>query len=167
MREADHHVEIRPYESRDAGATPRIFDEAVAVSASADYTPEQIRAWQGMRPATPPQWNRSMRGRESYVALIGGKVAGFSDLAQDGHIHMLFVDPRFGGRGVGRALLTFLEACAVGRGLSRLSADVSLTARPLFERMGFEVVEEQRVRVGGQVLTNFQMAKRTALPSSQ
>lgn len=158
-------IKIRPYEGQDVNTTRLIFDSAVTVTASADYTLEQVEAWRARRPRTLSQWDQSMRSRDSYVALIGERVVGFSDLGDDGHIHMLFVDPRFARRGVGGALLTFLEAQAKGRGLTRLSANVSITARPLFESRGFKVHREQEVRLARQKLTNFRMTKKTASPS--
>ena len=45
------------------------------------------------------------------------------------------------------------------KGISRLYSEVSITARPFYERMGFKVVKEQQVEMRGQVLTNFVMEK--------
>ena len=42
-------------------------------------------------------------------------------------------------------------------GVKRMTVEASLTARPLFERAGFSVIEQQTVRIGDQELTNFRM----------
>lgn len=58
-----------------------------------------------------------------------------------------------------RELLTFLELRAVKTSARRLSSNVSITARPLFESLGFHVVDEQHPVTGGVVMTNFHMIK--------
>ena len=45
-------------------------------------------------------------------------------------------------------------------GAESLYAEVSLTARPFFERKGFAVEAQQEVPVGKQRLTNFRMRRR-------
>ena len=43
-------IKIRPYEGQDVNTTRLIFDSAVTVTASADYTLEQVEAWRARRP---------------------------------------------------------------------------------------------------------------------
>ena len=100
-----------------------------------------------------------MLARESYVALIDEQVAGFSDVSADGYIDMMFVSPRFARRGVASELLTILELRARKMSASRLSSNVSITARPFFESLGFHAVDEQHPVAGGVVMTNFLMTK--------
>ena len=100
-----------------------------------------------------------MRARESYVALVDEQVAGFSDVSPGGYIDMMYVSPRFARRGVASELLAFLELRARQMSARRLSSNVSITARPLFESLGFHVVKEQHPLTGGVVLTNFLMIK--------
>lgn len=152
-------VRIRSYESADADETLRIFQEAITVTASADYTPEQIEAWARQDERDLREWDRSMLARESYVALVNGEVAGFSDVSAEGYIDMMFVSPRFVRRGVGRELLTFLELRARRSSARQLSSNVSITARPFFEALGFHVVAEQHPVIRGITMTNFHMAK--------
>ncbi len=100
-----------------------------------------------------------MLTRESYVAVLDEQVAGFSDVSAEGYIDMLFVSPRFARQGVAREMLTFLEARARHLSASRLYANVSVTARPLFESLGFRALKEQHPVRDGVALTNFLMVK--------
>lgn len=100
-----------------------------------------------------------MLARNSFVAVVDGELVGFSDVAGDGYIDMLFVAPAFGGRGVARFLLSEAERRARDAQATQLSANVSITARPLFERCGFEVVRVRQPVIGGVTLTNFHMRK--------
>lgn len=153
-------VRIRSYDSADAAETLRIFHDAITVTASADYTPEQIAAWARPENRDVGGWDRSMLARESYAALVGEQLAGFSDVSADGYIDMMFVSPRFARQGVARELLTFLEIRAGKMSVSQLSSNVSITARPLFESLGFQVVDEQHPVAGGVVMTSFHMIKK-------
>lgn len=152
-------IEIRPYRPGDSDATLAVFLAAITKTASADYTPGQLDAWARPARRTLPEWNRGMLGRDSYVAVIEGEVAGFSDVSSDGHIHMMFVSPRHQRRGVASALLTHLECRARQQHARSLHADVSITARPLFERHGFAVDATQERDLDGVTLTNYAMSK--------
>lgn len=160
MSSSRSQVRIRSYDSADAGETLRIFHDAITVTASADYTPEQIAAWARPDNHDVGGWDRSMLARESYVAFVGDQAAGFSDVSADGYIDMMFVSPRFARSGVARELITFLELRARGSSARQLSSNVSITARPFFEAVGFRVVAEQHPVTGGVVMTNFHMFKK-------
>lgn len=164
MYSSRSQVRIRSYESADAAETLRIFHDAIIVTASADYAPEQIAAWARLDNRDVVEWDRSMLARESFVALIGEQLAGFSDVSADGYIDMMFVSPRFARRRVASELLIFLELRARKLSASRLSSNVSTTARPLFESLGFHVVKEQHPVTEGVVMTNFLMIKELYPP---
>lgn len=159
--QAFSRVQIRPYRSEDAAATLRVFVEAVTVTAAADYGPEQTAAWAGTGGGGRDlaEWDQSMLGRNSFVAIVDEQIAGFSDVSDDGYIDMLFVSPSAARRGVGRSLLEQAESRARKRGATRLEANVSITAKPLFEVAGFSVDAEQRPVVDGVAMTNYRMRK--------
>ncbi|MDR2997660.1 MAG: GNAT family N-acetyltransferase, partial [Microbacterium sp.] len=93
------------------------------------------------------------------VAVVDGRVAGFSDVSAEGYIDMMFVSPAFTRRGVARALLAEVESRALAAGTAALMANVSVTARPFFEHAGFSVEAEQHPVIDGIELTNFRMTK--------
>ena len=93
------------------------------------------------------------------MAVVDGRVAGFSDVSAAGYVDMMFVSPRHGRQGVGHALMTFLEKRALAASADQMSADVSLTARPFFEAHGFVVEAEQHPVIDGVQMTNFHMTK--------
>jgi len=158
-RQRVSRVKIRSYRSEDAGPTLAVFLDAVTVTAAADYSPEQISAWARPEQRNVADWNRAMSNRNSYVALVDGAVAGFSDVSPAGYIDMMFVSSRHSRRGVATALLSRMETEARTAGAVALSADVSITARPLFEHHGFVVVAQQRPASAGVPMTNFNMVK--------
>lgn len=152
-------VVIRPYERSDASDTLAVYISAVTETASADYTAEQVQAWTQPGRRDVGTWHAAMLARNSIVATIGGELAGFSDVSPDGHVDMMFVSPGHQRRGVARELLAHVEAYAHRQGTPWLSADVSITARPFFERHGFTVEAEQHPVKAGVELTNYRMRK--------
>lgn len=155
----DEPIDIRPYRPADAAETLAVFLAAITETASADYAPDQIAAWADPDGRDLAQWDTSMMGRRSFVATFDGDVAGFSDVGHDGYIDMMFVAPPFGRCGVATRLLAHGELLAHGSGAQELSANVSVTARPFFERHGFSVQQEQEIIRQGVRLTNFRMRK--------
>lgn len=152
-------IDIRAYRDSDAAGTLAIFLAAITETASADYTGEQIEAWADPGGRDLAQWGAAMTGRDSFVATVDDELVGFSDVSDDGYIDMMFVAPGFVRRGIATRLLAHGEQLARGRGVRELTANVSITARPLFERHGFRVRAEQVVVRRDVTLTNFRMGK--------
>ncbi|MBG0741151.1 hypothetical protein IV500_17415 [Paeniglutamicibacter antarcticus] len=48
------------------------------------YSPEQIAAWSRPQERDVHQWNSARRSLNTFVAAIGGEVAGFSDVSETG-----------------------------------------------------------------------------------
>ncbi|MBD7981801.1 GNAT family N-acetyltransferase [Oerskovia merdavium] len=149
---------LRAYDESDAEATLRVFLRAVRVTASKDYSPEQIAAW-GSDDISLDVWAVKRLQTDTVVAVEGDEVLGFSDVDDSGYIDMMFVDPAVTRRGVASALLEHVTRVAREHGAVELTTYASLTARPFFEKHGFVVVEERRPVLRGVSLTNFSMRK--------
>ena len=152
---------IREFQPADTPALWGVFYSAIHELAAADYTPEQLEAW---APAEPDaaKWAARMAGIQPFVAEIDGRIVGYADLQADGYIDHFFVAAAAARQGVGSALMQRIHDEASARRISRLYADVSITARPFFERFSFQVEAARQVSVRGAVLANFRMHK--ALP---
>jgi putative acetyltransferase len=151
-------ISIRDYRNSDCEVLLEIFRRAVREIARKDYSPTQVIAW---APDAHDIVKFSARriAQPSFVAEYDRCVAGFTDLDDDGHIDMFYVNPDFQRRGVASAMLQFLIARARSERLKRLHSEVSITARPAFERHGFEVVTYQTVETNGQTFGNYRMEK--------
>ncbi len=157
-------ITIRPYAAADAAAVTDVFRSAVRSIASRDYTASQVRAW-APDDIDVAQFGRMRETKSTWVVEVQGRIAGFSDLESDGHIDMLYVHPDFERRGVARALLGHIEATARANGLRRLYVEASMTARPVFEAMGFQILARQTVTLRGESMMNFRMEKRLESPA--
>ncbi|HKU65346.1 MAG TPA: GNAT family N-acetyltransferase [Rhizomicrobium sp.] len=151
-------IKIRDYHDADSEALAEIFTRAVHQIARRDYSPAQIAAWAPER-RDMAQFSARCRAKPTFVAEYKGQAAGFTDLDGEGHIDMFYVSPAFQRRGVGSAMLRFVTARAQSEGRKRLYGEVSITARPVFERHGFKVLAYQTVETNGQTLGNYRMEK--------
>ena len=105
-----------------------------------------------------------LRRSVGYVSAHDEKrLIGFVNVAGDGGLHAFLLDatvhPDFQRRGVASALLRFLVARGGSERRKRLFGEVSITARPVFERHGFKVLAYQTVETNGQALGNYRMEK--------
>lgn len=150
-------VILSEYKPGEAGALVRLFYQTVHSVCLGDYTQEQVDAWADGK-ADPAQWDKSFLQHQTLVARVGGEIAGFADLDGD-YLDRLYVHRDYQRQGVGAALTQALEQRAGEKGCGRITAHVSITARPFFEKRGWVTLQEQQVERSGVKLTNFVMEK--------
>nr|WP_252735270.1 GNAT family N-acetyltransferase [Vibrio splendidus] len=123
-----------------------------------DYSQQQVEAW------APSSfdfalWQKRMNGLQPFVAELDGCVVGYTDLQPSGLIDHFFCHHEYQGKGVGKALMEHVFTVGRVRGVSRYFSEVSITAKPFYEHIGFKVVNEQEVEMRGVKLTNYVMEK--------
>jgi putative acetyltransferase len=159
-------MQIRPFQIGDEPALWEVFRSAIYGTAAADYTPEQIAAWAPV-PPDAERWAERMRGIQPFVAEQDDQIIGYADVQDDGYIDHFFVASDRARQGVGSLLMKHIHTTAMARGIAQLSSDVSITARPFFEKWGFVVLEPQSITVRGVTMTNYRMLKPLgAIPSA-
>ncbi|UPR36988.1 GNAT family N-acetyltransferase [Vibrio cyclitrophicus] len=151
-------VRIRNYQASDDKALWEIFFYTVRNVNVRDYSQQQVEAW------APSSfefalWQKRMNGLQPFVAELDGRVVGYTDLQPNGLIDHFFCHHEYQGKGVGRALMEHVFSVGRVRGVSRYFSEVSITARPFYEHLGFKVVNEQEVEMRGVKLTNYVMEK--------
>nr|WP_228289955.1 GNAT family N-acetyltransferase [Marinobacter salsuginis] len=95
---------------------------------------------------------------KTLVAESRGVLAGFISFTSAGHIEFLFTAPSFSRRGVASLLYKAASQRLAASGVTKLTTDASLEARPFFESQGFKVVGEQTVERNGVAFRRFAMA---------
>lgn len=151
---------LRPYLPPDAALCAAIFRAAIEELAADDYDEDQREAW-ASRSDDVAAFGARLAGALTLVALVEGGPVGFASLKGD-VIDMLFVAPAVAGRGVGTMLIDALIKLAGARGVTKLTSEVSDTARPLFEKQGFVGERRNMVRNGDVWLANTTMTKSLA-----
>lgn len=87
------------------------------------------------------------------------EIVGFSSITPQGYLHSMFIHKDFQGKGVATLLLNEIERYVVAVGITRITSEVSITARPFFEKRGYIVEVEQKRRANQLSLTNYWMVK--------
>ncbi|WP_168123029.1 GNAT family N-acetyltransferase [Paenibacillus sp. HB172176] len=154
-------MQIRAFCKADIDEIVSLFYDTVHTINRGDYSKEQVEAWEREedRANRREAWLDSLQRNLAYVAERDGIITGFSDMTTKGYLDRMFVHKDFQGRGIATALLRKLEEEAARLELTSMFADVSLTARPFFERHGFNVMQARVVERGGVALNNFRMEK--------
>jgi putative acetyltransferase len=157
-------VSLRPFLPADAARCAEIFRASVEELASEDYGADQVEAWAAR--ADDAGFAKRLADQLTLIALFDGAPVGFASLKGADTIDMVYVDPGIARRGVGATLLDALVKLAQAHGAKNLASDVSDTARPLFERLGFKAERRNLVQLDDQWLANTTMVKRFAAPDA-
>ena len=158
-------VALRPYLAADAPRCAAIFRASIEEIASEDYSEAQCAAW-AERADDEAGFGKGLAGMLTLLATEDGEIAGFASLKGDSHVEMLFVDPAYARRGVATVLLEALTKLARARGAKELTSDVSDTAKPLFDRLGFQSFRRNLVNKGEEWLGNTSMRKSLEAPAA-
>ncbi|OLU32729.1 GNAT family N-acetyltransferase [Pseudomonas sp. PA27(2017)] len=136
---ADVQWAIRQAREADADAISDVIVQALRLSNAADYPPQVIERVAANFDAAGVR--RLMASREIFVALDGARVVATASLAGD-VVRSVFVLPELQGRGVGKALMRYVEGVAQAAAVQCLRVPASLTAVPFYSALGYAVVRE-------------------------
>src|SRR4051812_43788302 len=105
---AEDPMEIRGYHPDDLLELMQLFRETVHNVNARDYTPEQLDAW------APPKldeaaWHRRLSCNFSWIATLGARPVGFTNLEPGGLIDLLYVHHQHQNQGIARRLIACLE----------------------------------------------------------
>lgn len=149
---------IRRYRPEDLEVVVVCFTRSVRTIGARDYAREEIAAW-APDPPDMSGWPARLASGGVFVAELDGALAGFVRIEATGYIDLLYVDPSRERMGIGRSLLEHAFRWAIAQGARGLEADVSRSARPLFETLGFRLESAQAAVRGGVALENFRMSR--------
>lgn len=149
-------IKLKLYNSGDLEQISRLFYDTVHAVNIRDYTEPQVNAW-ATGNVNLKEWDKSLSEHLTYVALADKLIIGFGDINSSGYLDRLYVHKDYQRRGIATALCNRLE--------SEIEADhikvhASITARPFFEKRGYQVVESREVVRNGVSLRNYVMVKR-------
>lgn len=148
-------IEIRLAEPSDGPQIGQLIYDTVHTVNLKDYSQEQVKTW-----APDPVIFSTYDPSYAYVAELNHEILGFANLTSTGYLNRLYVHKDFQGKGIARRLLQAVEAKAHELGLSEITTESSITAKPFFLAQGF-VVQQQQVKVlRGVSFINFKMYKK-------
>jgi len=140
----------------------RLFVGTVNEICKDDYNNDQIEAWASNieNNTNQQRWIDTLTQQFVLVAQQNDKIVGFATLDKGNYIDFLYVHKDHQRQGIADKLYTDIENEARRQQQTVLTSEVSKTARPFFEKVGFEVLKKQTVVRQGVKLTNFKMKKK-------
>lgn len=148
-------MEIRRYQQSDCKEIAELFYNTVHTINVKDYTKEQLDVW-ATGQVDLEKWNKSLQEHFTVVVIDNNIIVGFGDIDKTGYLDRLYVHADYQGKGVATMICDRLEQTAQGR----ITTHASITAKPFFEKRGFQIVKQQEVERQGVFLTNFVMEKK-------
>ncbi len=150
----------------DAVELKNLFQNTVLAINRRDYSQAEVEDWASCGDDLSNIEN--MIKTHYFIVAVNqqSEIVGFSSITSQGYLHSMFVHKDFQGEGIATMLLNEIEQYAITNGIMRITSEVSLTARPFFEKKGYIVEEEQKRKANQLSLTNFWMAKQTICPKS-
>jgi putative acetyltransferase len=148
---------LRPMLPADAPYLAAIYRASVMELTSDDYSEAQQEAW--AEASDDADFPAKLSGQLTLVATIASAPIAFISLKGTDHIGMLYVHPGVVRQGVATMLYEAIEKLAAARGAKALTVDASDTARPFFEKRGFEGVHRNTIPLGEEWLGNTYMKK--------
>ena len=157
---------IRAALQSDAVELKNLFQNTVLAINRRDYSQAEVEDWASGGDDLSNIEN--MIKTHYFIVAVNqqSEIVGFSSITSQGYLHSMFVHKDFQGEGIATMLLNEIEQYAITNGIMRITSEVSLTARPFFEKKGYIVEEEQKRKANQLSLTNFWMAKQTICPKN-
>ena len=155
---------IRIAQQSDVIELKDLFQNTVLTINSRDYSQVEVEDWASCGDNLSDI--EDMIKTHYFIVAINqqSEIVGFSSITPQGYLHSMFVHKNFQSKGIASLLLNEIEHYAITTGIKRITSEVSLTARPFFEKKGYVVEAEQKRKANQLSLTNFWMAKQMICP---
>lgn len=153
-------ISIRDYQPEDVQALANIFYNTIHRINIQHYTEEQVNVWAPKSSVENTEgWAKKFLRTKPIIATVGDEIVGFAEFEPNGHIDCFYCHHEWIGKGVGLALMKEILHRAKNNHIHHIFSEVSITAKPFFEKQGFKVVTEQTIVRKGIKLTNFKMER--------
>ncbi|GAB5559084.1 MAG: hypothetical protein SynsKO_07310 [Synoicihabitans sp.] len=143
----------------DLPVLAEIYIDAVDTLGPRAYSAGQVAAWRRWPNDNPEEFRRRLTAGFCRVAETAGRVVAFAEFTPPDHLDFLYTRGEFAGRGLASQLHHQLEEIARHRGAALLRTEASYLSRPVFKRLGYEVIEIEVVERFGETFRRFIMRK--------
>jgi len=151
---------IRQFRASEAGPVCELVHHTIDVSYSPVYPPRAVQFFKDFH-SEAKIIERHQKG-EILVVEKDGKVIGTGSVV-GADILGVFIHPASQHKGYGKSLMQALEDTAVANGISEVVISVSLPSRRFYERLGYEIIENRTIDVGGAQKLDYWEAKKSLI----
>jgi putative acetyltransferase len=135
-----------------------LFVETIRSVCKKDYNPEQIEVWVSGAKITQ-RWIDVVNSQFVLLAIIEDTIVGYGTIKDGNYIDFFFIHKNFQRQGIADKIFSQLELEARKENSKLITADVSITAKPYFEKKGFIVKSEQKNIIAAVEIINYKMEK--------
>lgn len=153
----DSRILIRKARQKDLTDICELFKISIEKSCSSDYTQVQIAAWISAS-ENQKKWVDKIMKQYFLVAEMKNVIVGFVSLEKN-YIDLLYVHPEFQQKRVATQLMAVVEMEANHKHHHIIRTDASITAKPFFVSRGYDVVQENKIRINDIHISNWEMKK--------
>lgn len=136
----------------------KLYADTIKTVCRNDYDLLQIEAWVSTVNNTE-RWIDIINTQFALLTIIDNQIVGYGTLKDGNYIDFFYIHKDFQRQGIADKILTELEIEAKNRSSKTITSDVSITAKPFFEKKAFIVKAEQKnIRLGVELI-NYKMEK--------
>lgn len=110
-----------------------LFVNTISIICKEDYSSEQIKIWASSIKNTQ-RWMDKLSSQYFLIAELENKIVGYASLENDNHLDFLYVHKDYQRQSIASKLYSEIEVEAIKRNAAQLHSDVSITAKPFFEK---------------------------------
>ena len=152
------NVTIRRYRPEDAEAISGLYRKSVTEIGIERYSRAEVEAWASYADEVEELRHRLAEGL-TLIAECGGRMAAFGQLKPSDRVEFLYTLKEFSWIGIATVIYRRLEEAAIASGSRVLHTDASRISKPLFEKMGFILIESVVEKRKGVKIECFVMKK--------
>ena len=150
---------FRNAELADLHEMQTLYVEAIESICCEDYDDAQRKEWAATA-QNKQRWLDVLESQFVLLAIIDQKIAGFATLKDGEYLDFFYVHKDFQKRGIAKKLLQKMEQKAIELKSDVIWSDISITAKPFFEKNDFLVIAKQSHTRNDVILINFRMRKQ-------
>ncbi len=153
------NVVIRKAEAHDVEEIIRVCQHSILNACTHEYSPVQRKAW-SVAVDNKDRLLKAIQDQYFLVAVLDDEIVGFGSIHNGEYIDFLYVAANHLRKGIADRIYEELVSESRRKNSSYLWANVSKTARPFFERKGFEVEKENVRHLQGVEIVNYRMIRK-------
>lgn len=152
-------MDIRLYKKGDISQVTQLLDDSVTILNAEGYSETEA---QSMAPNDIhfENWEKTFLQDFTILAESNNSIIGIAQLSRIGHISCFYCHPKSRRQGIGQKLYTALEEYALAKNMPVLHTETTTLNLPFYVKMGFKIVQNQNVLIGGGIEENFIIKKK-------
>lgn len=150
------NIIIRKAKIEDLPELQKLFSETIIKTCQNEYSLNQRKVWSNAVKKTE-KWEKSLKEEFFIVAESEKIIVGFSSLKNKNHLNLMYIHKDYTRKGIASLLYEHIKAKSIECKVEKLSANVSKTAKPFFEKLGFKTVKQCKNIIENEIVINYNM----------